>query len=104
MRKIITLSFLLITTCIQTIKGTIIDKDAEYPLIGVNVLLIHEELNIGTTTDLEGNFKLENIPVGRQTIQLSYIGYKTLTLPNILVRSGKEIALTIQMEEEINRF
>jgi len=110
MRTLITLSLLFITTSIlfgqeelrQTIKGAIIDKDAEYPLIGVNVLLVNDSLDIGTTTDLDGNFKLKNIPIGRQALQLSYIGYKTLTLPNILVRSGKEIALSIQMEEEIN--
>ena len=87
----------------QTIKGNIVDKDAEYPLIGVNVVLISEESGFGTATDLQGNFKIENVPLGRQALQLSYIGYKTVTLPNILVNSGKEIFLNIQMEEELNK-
>lgn len=87
----------------QTIKGNIIDKDAEYPLIGVNVVIINETEPYGTSTDLEGNFKLENVPLGRQTIQISYIGYKTLTLSNVLVSSGKELFLDIQMEEELNK-
>jgi hypothetical protein len=87
----------------QTIKGNIVDKDAEYPLIGVNVVLISEESGFGTATDLQGNFKIENVPLGRQALQLSYIGYKTVTLPNILVNSGKEIFLNIQKEEELNK-
>jgi len=87
----------------QTIKGNIIDKDAEYPLIGVNVVLTKDGENYGTSTDLEGNFKLENVPVGRQVLQITYIGYKTITLPNILVSTGKENFLNIQMEEELNK-
>ena len=86
----------------QTINGNIIDKDAEYPLIGVNVVLIHDDIQLGTSTDDEGNFKLENVPLGRQALEISYIGYQTITLPNILVSSGKELFLDIQMEEEIN--
>lgn len=87
----------------QTIKGNIIDKDAEYPLIGVNVILISDDESYGTSTDIEGNFKLENVPIGRQVLQISYIGYKTITLPNILVSTGKENFLNIQMEEELNK-
>lgn len=85
----------------QTIKGTVLDKEAEYPLIGVNVVLIGAETSIGTTTDFDGTFKLENVPLGRQVVQFSYIGYETVTIPNILVNSAKEIVLDIQMEEDL---
>ena len=86
----------------QTIRGNITDKDAEYPLIGVTVMVVNDSLNLGTASDEDGNFTVENVPLGRQIIQVSYIGYKTRTLPNILVNAGKEIFLNIQMEEEIN--
>ncbi len=102
--------FLLLAICgfsqgefTQSIKGNIIDKDAEYPLIGVNVVLVSDDNGYGTSTDIDGNFKLTNVPVGRQALQISYIGYKTITLPNILVNTGKEIVLDIQMEEDLTR-
>ena len=97
-----TLNLFSQTELTQTIKGTVIDKEAEYPLIGVNVLLLIEGETTGTTTDLDGNFKLENVPVGRQAIQFSYIGYEPVTIPNILVASGKESMIQIQMEEDLN--
>ena len=85
----------------QSIKGTIIDKDAEYPLIGVNVVLVGTDGEYGTSTDIDGYFKLSNVPVGRQALQISYIGYKTITQPNILVSTGKETVIEIQMEEDL---
>ncbi len=90
------------TTFTQTVKGTVFDKGAEYPLIGVSVVMEIDGNTIGTSTDVDGNFKLENIPVGRQAIQFSYIGYETITIPNILVNSAKETILKIEMEEDLN--
>jgi len=90
------------TELTQTIRGTVIDKEAESPLIGVNVLVLGLETPIGTSTDLDGTFRLENVPVGRQTIQFTYIGYKSVTLSNQLINSAKEFAVNIQMEEDLN--
>lgn len=90
-------------TLTQTIKGTVIDKEAEYPLIGVNVILEGGELPIGTTTDMNGRFKIEEVPVGRQTIQFNYLGYKTITIDEILVTTGKELNLDIAMEEDLTK-
>jgi len=86
----------------QTIKGTIIDKSAQYPLMGVNVVLLNEDNFIATTTDMDGNFKIENVPVGRQALKCSYIGYDDAMLPNILVQSAKEVVLNIEMEEKLS--
>ncbi len=86
----------------QTIKGTVIDQESEVPLIGVNVSLVEDDLLLGTTTDLDGNFQLENIPVGRHTLLFTYIGYGEVVLPNILVNSAKEVNLSISMAEKLN--
>ena len=103
--SLITLLFLFYISAFaqitQTIKGTVLDKEAEYPLIGVTVMLLGNDEFTGTTTDVDGNFKLENIPVGRQALQFSYIGYKPVTKTNLLITSGKELALDIEMAEDL---
>ena len=85
----------------QTIRGTIIDSDNKLPLAGVGVVLLGTSPLIGTSTDVNGNFRLENISIGRVTIQLSYLGYEDQTIPNIVVNSGKEVVLNLSMQESV---
>ncbi len=86
----------------QTIRGTIIDKVSQSPMTGAVVQLLNAQPAKGTATDVNGKFELTGVPVGRQTLKISYIGYKEYTLPNITVNSGKEVVITIQLEENIN--
>src|SRR5512147_546051 len=62
----------------QTVRGTIIDDDSKLPLDGASVSLINGS-QYNTITDAKGNFRFENIPIGRVSIQISYIGYETKT-------------------------
>lgn len=61
----------------NAIKGIVIDKDTKEPLIGVSVY--SDESKVGTSTDLDGAFKL-NTPSVKGKITLTYVGYKTLKL------------------------
>jgi hypothetical protein len=83
----------------QTIRGTITDNDSKLPLIGATVIIPGTDPFIGTITDVNGVFRLQNIPIGRVSIQLSYIGYETFIVPNIEVNSGKEVVLNLSMQE-----
>lgn len=83
----------------QTLRGTVLDKQAETPLIGATIQVLNVEPAIGATTDTEGTFALKNVPVGRQTLRITYIGYETQNVPNVLVTAGKEVLLTLKMEE-----
>jgi len=85
----------------QTIRGTIIDKHTIQPLIGAKVILLDSEPLIGGVTDIDGKFRLENVPVGRQVIQVTYVGYEPMVIPNIDVAS-KEIVLSLEMVEAVN--
>jgi hypothetical protein len=89
--------FLLAQT--STIRGTVIDKQAETPLIGATIQLLDSEPVIGATSDSEGVFALKNVPVGRQTLRVAYLGYESQTIPNVLVTAGKEVLLTLKLEE-----
>ena len=83
----------------QTIRGTVIDKDAQLPLIGANVTILNTEPLIGTTTDMDGYFKLENVPVGRQDIEITYLGYEPMMLNSIMLTTGKELVLNLELTE-----
>jgi len=85
----------------QTVRGQVVDADSELPLIGAVVYLEKSDPIIGATTDVDGNFRLERIPLGRISLQVSYIGYKPLRIPNIVVNSAKEVVLNLRMEESL---
>ncbi len=87
----------------QVIKGKILDAKAAYPLIGVTVTLANSDPVIGGVTDSNGNFRLENVPIGRQMFVVQYVGYKSITLPNVLVTTGKEVVLAVNMEESVEQ-
>jgi hypothetical protein len=86
---------------LQVVKGTIIDKQSEMPLIGATVELIDTENTLGTVTDIDGTFRLEKVPVGRRAFRISYLGYEPTSLPNIVVSAGKEVILNVGLEESI---
>ena len=85
----------------QTIRGKVVDMESKFPLIGVNVVVLDTDPLIGTVTDEKGNYRLENVPIGRHDIKFSYVGYKDVVLTNIVVNSGKEVILNVEMEESI---
>jgi len=83
----------------QTIRGTVVDAVTGYALLGANVILLDSDPIVGTSTDLNGNFYLENIAVGRQGIEVRYIGYANKIIPTLFLSSGKETQVHVTMEE-----
>ncbi|MEM9663966.1 MAG: TonB-dependent receptor [Bacteroidota bacterium] len=86
---------------IQTVRGVVLDRDTRIPLIGANVIVVGAEPLIGTATDLDGRFVLPSVPLGRQTLRVSYLGYTPRILPNVLVRAGQETVLEIALAEQL---
>ncbi len=83
----------------QTVRGIVVDSESKTPLIGVQVVLVNSDPLRGDVTNLEGEFKIEKVPIGRVSLQISYIGYQTQTIPNILVITGKETVLNFSLQE-----
>ena len=54
----------------QSISGTV--SDSTGPLPGASIVV--KGTNNGTTSDFDGNFKLENV-VSDAVLQVSYVGY-----------------------------
>lgn len=83
----------------QKIRGKVFDSETHIGLPGASIIVIGSSPIIGTTTDSDGNFVLDKVPVGRISIQISYIGYENYYVSDILVSSGKEIVLNIPLIE-----
>lgn len=86
----------------STIKGTITDKTSQATLIGVNIILVGSDPLIGATSDINGEFRLEKVPTGRHSIRISYLGYETREIPNLLVLSAKELNVNVALSEKFN--
>lgn len=85
----------------QMVRGSIIDQDSKSPLIGVNVILLGSDPIVGTSTDVDGNFRLEKVTIGRISLKLTCLGYEEKVIPNITVESGKECIVNAEMTESL---
>lgn len=86
----------------QTLSGQVVDAVTSQPIIGANIIVLDSEPLLGGTTDLDGRFRIENIPVGRQDVEVSYIGYETVLKSGLLLTSAKVYELEINMQESMN--
>ena len=84
------------------IKGKIIDKQSESPLVNATVILEGVK-KVSTLSDENGNFQINNVPLGRQIISVNYFGYAPTSVPNIEVTSGKDVFLTIAISESFTQ-
>jgi len=85
----------------QTIRGRVVDKQTHAPLPGATVVLAESQPTRGTATDIDGWFTLREVPVGRVDLNISYIGYESRRERNLLVSSGKELVIRIELEENV---
>ncbi len=87
----------------QTVRGKVIDKFTQITLPGATIIVLNTDPVIGTTTNINGEFRIKNIPLGRQNIRISFIGYHTRVISNLNLTSGKEIVLNIELEEQVHK-
>ena len=87
---------------LQTVKGRIIDKETKEVLPGASIKLIESDTIVGTIADSAGIFSCD-VPIGRRSFVVTYMGYETLLVPDVLVTSGKEVVLSIELIESVTK-
>jgi hypothetical protein len=88
----------------QTVRGRVLDEVSQTPLIGVNIIVSSDQHGLlGSTTDTNGEYRIEKVPVGRQTLRITYIGYEEQTIPNVMVTAGKEVVMNIALTERVSQ-
>ena len=85
----------------QTVRGQVCDVASGEPMIGVTIT-VENGTTVGTVSDADGNFVINNVPVGRHSVRATYIGYEPVLLKEQLVTSGKELVLSLKMRENIS--
>ncbi len=89
-------------TPVQTIRGVVIDKQSSATIPGASIIVLNTTPVLGGITDLEGKFELKNVPIGRVSLQISSVGYHTISLNNLVLNAGKELVLNISIEEKVS--
>ena len=86
----------------QTVKGSVVDSESQYPLIGARLTLVSEDSSkiINNMTDLDGLFSFSEVPIGKYLLTTSYNSYLNNT-QTVIVNSGKESVVNIRLVEDI---
>lgn len=77
------------------IIGTV--RGESEPIPYANILI--EKLSKGTTSNEEGKFILENIPIGDHILKTSFLGYKT-DVRNIKIKDSQTVELNIILQDD----
>jgi hypothetical protein len=79
------------------IIGKVIDGRTKEFLIGVNVLVVGSRL--GASTDQNGEFIIDKLPVGTYSLEFNYIGYAKFYQGDIVVKRGKPALIRVELME-----
>jgi len=85
----------------QNIRGSVFDKSSDIPIEYATVSILDSKTLFGAITDSLGQFVIQNVPVGRYDVQVSYLGYEPVIVKEVLLSSSKEIFLDIPMTEKL---
>jgi hypothetical protein len=81
------------------IAGTIKDKKTGEPLIGVNVRIDGHPM--GAASDFDGRYSVMNIPPGDYIVVATFIGYQTVRVTDIRVKSDLTTTIDVEMSETV---
>ena len=79
----------------STISGRVIDSETQKPLPYANVFL--SKTTIGASSDLDGYFRVENVPNGSYELVVQYLGYE-LVVFNITILEKKSFQLSVKLK------
>ncbi|MCB0705233.1 MAG: carboxypeptidase-like regulatory domain-containing protein, partial [Saprospiraceae bacterium] len=85
------LSVLAIGFSQGSVSGSIVDDESDEALIGASLFI--KGANIGSVTDIDGSFRVANIPTGEHTLVISYTGYATQEIPVTIAKGNVDLGV-----------
>jgi hypothetical protein len=96
MKKLIALGAVIILLAAQSyaqgtgeIKGRLFDNDTKKSLPGAHVIVKNGNTNIAVQSDLDGYYRIKPLSSGKYEMTVSYMGYKTVTITDVVVNPEK---------------
>ncbi len=80
------------------ISGKIIDKSTGEALIGANVLIMGS--SVGSSSDIDGNYFILNIPPGEYQVKASMVGYSSVTFEHVRVSVDQTTKIDFELNPE----
>ena len=81
-----------------TIQGRVVDASDGSPLPGANVVV--KGTSMGTSTNQNGRYRLQNVPSGGQTLVVSYVSYQEKTA-DIAVSAGETLNRNFELDSQV---
>lgn len=78
-----------------SITGKVVDKTTKEFLPGVNIIVLGSSQ--GTSTNLNGEFTIENLPTGIYSVRASFIGYNSITKTDVVVNTARPADLNFEL-------
>ncbi|NOR18408.1 TonB-dependent receptor [candidate division WOR-3 bacterium] len=79
------------------IQGVVRDIDTQEPIPFADVIILNTE--IGAATDENGYFHILNVPPGKYTVEVSYIGYQTKRIEDVIVDVDQTARLKVAIKQ-----
>ncbi|MBA7613739.1 hypothetical protein ES703_20995 [subsurface metagenome] len=92
------LPVLALSQTAATISGFVTDVESGEALAGANVYL--QDLDLGAAANLDGYYVINNVPPGRRTLRVGYIGY-TMESIEITIGPGQAVRQDVEMSPEV---
>ncbi len=81
------------------ISGIIVDAESGYPLIGANAFV--KGTTLGSSSDLDGKYRISPVEQGLHTIMISYMGYQTKEITDVQVIAGQTTKIDISLSYQV---
>ncbi|PAP75835.1 TonB-dependent receptor [Rubrivirga marina] len=78
-----------------TLSGTVVDGDFGGGLPGASVLVV--EQGTGAATEVDGNYRIDRLPVGTYTVRYSFVGYATQVVNNVQIEAGAPTQINVTL-------
>lgn len=86
----------------QTLKGSVVDSESQYPLIGAKLVLVSSDsaIVLRNMTDLDGLYYFKDVPIGKYELTTSYTSYLNTSI-TVTINSGRESIVNVKLNEDI---
>jgi hypothetical protein len=89
-------------TNVSSISGSIVDKVSKNPITSATIVLKGDSATYSSKSDPAGRYLIKDVKPNRYELTISLMGYNRVTIPAVLITSGKEEVFDLEMEEKVS--